>query len=411
MKPDASQKFFCPLPWTHRHIDTLGNIKACCMSEESNQIKSERHISHFSSEETVASSVYIRELQTDFEEGRVPLACRGCIRMENLGIESARVRALKECGRQSIPETRPIGINTLDLRFGNHCNLKCVMCSPFASRAWLTDWEQVSSETLTFEEEQNLKDLNWYKAPKFWNYLETLLPKIEHLHFAGGEPFLSSEVIRTLDLCIRLGVSHRMSLSFSTNLTTLPENFKKLWGHFKHVRLRVSLDGVGLVNHFIRYPSRWEIIDRHLKLLDRASGDWNISEIEIWSTVQLYNVFHLRELYEYLKQFQFVNHYPFLAPLTWPQFFSIQQLNLEQKRQIERDISSLCAKYLETPQEGLKNPIQLLLFMNGDSQKKFLTKEFLKVTRKIESLHKTRCLDVNPQLKPQLQRSVWDAFF
>jgi MoaA/NifB/PqqE/SkfB family radical SAM enzyme len=415
MKDKISNNFFCPLPWTHRHIDTLGNIKACCMSEEPNHFGSERHISRFASENEVGFSSHILKLRTDFKEGKVPSACFGCFKMEQIGIESARMRAIKQLGVDKISEDFCAVTKTLDLRFGNQCNLKCVMCSPFASKAWLSDWNAVSSDPLTPDVEKNLKDLRWYSESKLWKYLETLLPQIEHLHFAGGEPFLSPEVMRTLDLCVRLGISKQISLSFSTNLTLLPENFKKIWAHFKNVRLRVSLDGVGKINYFIRYPSRWENVNKLLHQLDGAFQDWNVFKIEIWTTVQLYNVFHLRELYLYLKQFQFVDRYPFLSPLTWPSFFSIQQLNLMQKKQVEKELKSLCDDLIDIPHEGLRNPLQLIRFMNYAASKRALHHEFRKVTKKIEEINKTRCLDLNPQLTPQLSsrvfKGIWDAVF
>ena len=86
-----------------------------------------------------------------------------------------------------------------------------------------------------------------------------------------------------------------------TNMTLLPKDVAELWPLFKSVTLRCSIDGYGPLNEYIRRPSKWRDIDRHLHTLDAHFRDWNLRRVTINTTVQVYNVLDLDKLYAYLR--------------------------------------------------------------------------------------------------------------
>jgi hypothetical protein len=97
------------------------------------------------------------------------------------------------------------------------------------------------------------------------------------------------------------------------------------------------VDGYGPLNEYIRRPSRWTDVDRNLRTLDRHFTEWNLSEVHIGTTVQIYNVLDLDQLYRYLRSgFEHVRPLPALSVLSWPSYLSVQTLPAAAKAQARR---------------------------------------------------------------------------
>jgi len=122
--------------------------------------------------------------------------------------------------------------------------------------------------------------------------------RITKVQIVGGEPLLIKEardVMRALDC---EGVSRRISLVLITNGTTLDDEIIHLLGRFKEVSLIISLDGFGVVNDYIRFGSRWEIIESNIR---RLLGVENV-RVATNCTLQAYNMLHVTQLAEYAER-------------------------------------------------------------------------------------------------------------
>ena len=53
-------------------------------------------------------------------------------------------------------------------------------------------------------------------------------------------------------------------------MTVFPEHLWDLWANFKKVIFCCSIDAYGEANEAIRYPSKWEIVERNLDMLDNT---------------------------------------------------------------------------------------------------------------------------------------------
>ena len=136
---------------------------------------------------------------------------------------------------------------------------------------------------------------------------------------------------KVLKKCIELGISKTIALSYNSNITELPEEVLDLWTHFKEVKLLCSVDGFEKVNDYIRPPSRWRDIDANLRYLDLNAKKYNLTEILISCTVQVYNVLFLNDLYEYVNQFKNIIPALNLINLKYPEFLSTQVLPVPAK--------------------------------------------------------------------------------
>ena len=60
-----------------------------------------------------------------------------------------------------------------------------------------------------------------------------------------------------------------MILFYTTNLTVLKDELFDLWSQFGHIYLGVSIDGYGEVDDYIRYPSKWEKLEKNIKTVSK----------------------------------------------------------------------------------------------------------------------------------------------
>ncbi len=134
-------------------------------------------------------------------------------------------------------------------------------------------------------------------------------------------------MLEALDICIQSGRANQIDLSYNTNITVIPQRVARLWPHFRSVSILCSVDGFGGVNDYIRRPSKWSDIDRNLHLLDQHFEEWKLRSVLCSTTVQVYNVLTLRDLFDYLGTgFRHLAPAPQLVPLYMPHYLSIQIL-------------------------------------------------------------------------------------
>ena len=81
-------------------------------------------------------SDFVKQLRSDFLDGKQPDSCKGCWNLENRGLTSIRPMVNEISGNLdpatlSVEDEYPISY--LELRDGNLCNMGCRMCGPEAS--------------------------------------------------------------------------------------------------------------------------------------------------------------------------------------------------------------------------------------------------------------------------------------
>lgn len=341
-QPDSISDTFCILPWVHLFADELGVMRPCCMTlearDEVNRAPDGKPyvVYHPEGIEEAWNSPFLRRVRLDMMTGQRPDVCRQCFREEDLAMRSHRQGANREFEHliaSAIESTSADGssptelIRSVDLRLGNLCNLRCRMCSPVSSKLLIREFAALNNVPENDERLERLRRLDWFTRKDFWDTFEKYVPQMDLLHFAGGEPLLIPQMIEFLERVVDSGKSSQITLTYITNLTTLPPKVIELWPKFKRVSLMVSLDGFGDVNSLIRFPSRWEKIDENLRQLDRYGAEYNCQAVKLNTTVQVYNVLRLHELFEYtFSNFEHIVPFPKLTLLTYPPCFSTRIL-------------------------------------------------------------------------------------
>jgi MoaA/NifB/PqqE/SkfB family radical SAM enzyme len=311
---------FCVLPWIHFATRPNGDMRLCCNSNSSGAgtdheiglVKNETgRPANFGRETPMSAwnNDFMRSVRTTMLEGNIPASCSKCFDEESKNVVSKRMWEtgswirdgidIEELIKQTDNGVVPEQLLYLDLRLGHTCNLKCIMCSPHDSSKWVEDYKKVfklfKNETIKEEIkwDQNTFNNRWHENPDFWKEMYAQVPNLKQVYFAGGEPLMIKEHRLFLEEIIRQGYADKILIRYNTNGLLLDDSIIALWKQFKLVKVGFSIDAVGDKNHYIRFPSDWNIIEKNLHILDNTPD--NI-EVSIATAIQILNIKNLPEL-------------------------------------------------------------------------------------------------------------------
>ena len=113
---------------------------------------------------------------------------------------------------------------------------------------------------------------------------------------AGGEPTAMPEFYDFLDQCIATGNTD-FEFVVNTNATKINSRFQRQLQHFSNLQFIVSIDGVGDLNHYIRWPSTWDTIVDNVQLLTQLGH-----VVSFNTAVTIYNISRLYDLLAFFDQ-------------------------------------------------------------------------------------------------------------
>lgn len=315
--------------------------------------------------EEVWNSEFMRNTRLQMLNGTIPKSCKKCFDEENVGIKSKRnwetivwqdrvdiddiVANMKPNGEL------PINIPYFDLRLGNLCNLKCIMCSPHDSSSWISDWKiqtpKYTNPILIQDQHwDRTMDYTWYQKGSFIDSMKKQAHNIKELYFAGGEPLLIPEHYNILEFMVTEGHAKNCILRYNSNGTEISDKLLELWNHFKLVKFNFSIDAFDSKNEYIRYPSKWSTIVENLYKLDNTKD--NII-VNIACAVQAMNVMYLDELVDWKmsQNFKKINTKTYGAGLIGlhlvylPSYLNVRVLPNDMKIIASQNIHNLIKKY------------------------------------------------------------------
>lgn len=340
------RKNFCLYPFNAFSIDNAGKQRICCNNDAWDRVRQNVSISdeEFDVEKSFNNPLH-KELRQYFIEDKRHESCKKCWEVEDKGFDSYRTWYNTSFDDKNIDSQywidkcdkdgtiNDIEYMYLDITFGNKCNLKCVMCNGMNSSLFAK--EQFDNEMITQVEYDRLLKLDWYKDGEVIKKIFGHLSNVQRIHILGGEPLIIDH-LDFLHEFVKNNTSKNITLSYNTNLTTLPSVICSTWKHFKRVYLCISVDAYGENNEFIRYPMKWKKLEKNISMLaDVVSNNDNIS-CQIHSTFGSYNVFEICELMEWMgdinKKYQFIEPHPMTNYVYSPKYFDPKNLPLPIKQ-------------------------------------------------------------------------------
>jgi sulfatase maturation enzyme AslB (radical SAM superfamily) len=148
--------------------------------------------------------------------------------------------------------------------------------------------------SLLEKENQTLKIFNKIEY-QYAGFDHVNIGNIEKLYVAGGEPTIMPELYKFLEDCIEKKET-TFEIHLNTNAVVLTKQFKLLLKHFNNVIFIISVDGYGLVNQYIRWPTKWE------KLIDNIDYLYNQGHcIGVNLVVSIYSISSLYSTIDFLS--------------------------------------------------------------------------------------------------------------
>ena len=343
---EINNKVFCALPFTYVYVDSLNEYKLCSDARLSSGINTQDM-----SILTYFNSNYLKEIRDDMLSGTLSEKLRGtcirCIEREELGLWSRREKNIDDYVIKTY-ENKFINIPTSDtikLKFGNLCNLKCLTCGPYSSSRWAHErtsqnemniykelkdeiskashekYGKLYQESFDYEFEQDVNKLNYNFDDVFYHELKLLLKNIKRIIISGGEPFLNDNFYYFLQWLVDNKFSDKLEITVFSNLTKLPKNFKTFYDKFKYFTINVSIDGIDKKDEYIRRGTLFKEKDSNIKQMNEYFN------LNFCVTLSILNVGYKNEIKNYCLQF---NKKPsFFNVLVEPFYLQINNLPSE----------------------------------------------------------------------------------
>ena len=322
---------FCIAPFKHACLDSKGYLKVCCVSGEKLQYKFDKIEDWYHSEE-------VSSLRNNLKNGIKDPRCSNCwIAQSNdkgsqrmfynkniLDITDHYIAKNGDKLEKMFAEPSVDIIDSFDLKLGNLCNLKCIMCKSSSSSQLLAE-VKMNPQLGKYYGEENIKDYVWAEQQTFRSWCEEYLPKSTNIKFTGGEPLINPYLLDVLDF-INPDQKKLCTLHFTTNATEINQRLLDKLDEFKKVKISVSVEGTGGLLEYVRYPHKWNNLKENILLL-KSYTKQNI-ELRIQHVIQSTTLFGIIDLVRFFDQHELPIN-PLI--LTTPKHFHINSLKTEHK--------------------------------------------------------------------------------
>lgn len=327
------------MPWVHFHVTQYGTVTPCCQAPWQEE-QAFGNINKQSIKE-IWQGNEIKNFKKNILEGKVDKRCESCFIREKSGFTSLRkiTNHKYQHKRDLVLSTSKLGeIGSVmpvyfDVRFSNVCNLKCRICGTRSSSSWFND----AVELGMIKEDAKALTYSFENVSSFFLQFEELIPTLEELYFAGGEPITMEEHYELLGLLIK----HKRTdvrLTYNTNFfsfTFKQHNVFELWKQFKTISVAASLDASDRRGEFLRKNLKWSdvVFNRQLILKELPHAEFVVS-----ATLNIYNILHLPDFHKDWAEQQLIQVEDFIPTLlVQPKELSVSILpNSFKKKSIEK---------------------------------------------------------------------------
>lgn len=207
-----------------------------------------------------------------------------------------------------------------------------------------------------------------------------------------------------------MGQSKKMILEYNTNMSNLPKRVLDMWTKFKQVRVGASMDGMGAVVEYQRWPLKWNQAYANLQKLDEyAQSNPNILA---WlaCTVTAYNIWHIPDFMRWklndsgFKKINSTKKRPIITHHVahGPKRVNIRVLPDSMKAQVTAYYAEQIKYFKENYSEDIAKNAESILnsitkYMNAATIDNL--DEFIKFTKGIDAARNQSIVDIAPEYK------------
>lgn len=327
-------KTICPNFFNNVMNDSFGVYKTCCLHVP---IKDNKVVGVAVNEslDTFWNSDYMKQSRIKAINGEEIKGCEECYRSERNGGTSLR-KDLVEIYEENEDYLDSIKIaqendgqldkfpTAIELRVGNLCNLKCRMCQPQDSDLINREYKELISLDNTLGEILPIVDFEI--TDDLTSYIQGIRDNastIKIIRFSGGEPLINKSFYELLDYLIEGDYAKNIEFRLNTNLTKMKEETLEKLSKFKRVTIDFSIDGLGPVYEYIRYPMVWDITKNKIDMAYKFMANHDNIKMNANFTVQIYNVFCMFDLIDFFLSKSIL---PILHILQNPSYLNIRNM-------------------------------------------------------------------------------------
>jgi len=226
----------------------------------------------------VVNSPEAREHRRTLMSGNWPDGCISCKDFEEAGIRSTRLHGLSDESfdvpkllRGYDPDTGAItmdNLTSIEIRFGNECNLQCRHCDHLHSSKWAATVK--ARPDMLDRLDLRYSSIPQDKPPGYYeDIIENIVPHISVIMFSGGETLYQKQHYIFLDN-IPEEHARKIRLLYVTNGTvtgTDKYNAFDLWKKFNAVNVIVSTDGSGRLFEYFRHGANWDTVVSNMRAM------------------------------------------------------------------------------------------------------------------------------------------------
>lgn len=325
----------CVMPFKHMNIKLKGHISACWRNHS--------NLGNFN--ETGLKEIWegnqYGELRESILNNIRHEACRSCWELEDSGSRSTRmvendsdIKLFEEirAGKFEL-EKYP---KSIELRFGNICNMACRHCSSINSSNWAKIAKKNPELAKVYDEFNQTGEFKLRES--LIDEVTEMAPYLEEVVISGGEPLIQKD---HYDCLINL-LSHssQIHLSYNTNLTQISYgdiNVIDLWEKFKSADIRISLDSDEEYYSYVRHGAKYNDIKSNIdKLVQRLQGRPGFFIYGTY-TISLYNITRVNKFIMNACELGIYFHSSFVQ---YPEALSIQNLTQKLKEKVSKSLIS-----------------------------------------------------------------------
>ena len=262
-----------------------------------------------------------------------PPECKRCFDTEKVNGKSIRQNAIEFDKQQTRHDYLTVG-GILD----NVCNSACFSCDASYST-------KIGSLTNKIYPVVNNSNAYW-KLP---------LERIVHLDINGGEPSASKNykhILQNLPPNLK-------SLRLNTNGSLIIEELEDIVANGVDVTVTVSLDGIGDVHDYVRWPIKWDKFYSNLMIYQTMNVKLNT-----WTTLSALNIRDFKNIIKFVKQHKLDHSYAFLENPT--------VLNVKYRNKF----TSACAGLFDLVATDRNNDFELEYFLNQQNEARGINEAF-----------------------------------
>lgn len=259
-------------------VDTTGHVRPCCMM---------LNAPIFNSVNEMKTSQWYSDTLKKAEAHQWPEECSACKAYELAGETSVRQHSI---AKHNLFEKYSEQYLILDLAPNNICNAACFTCDPASSSFYAKTFGTKLLTSANFDDVASL-----------------ITDKVIQIEFSGGDP-LYSKLIDKMEPYLTSSVK---KIRINTNGSTYFD-FTKLLQQKIIIELTLSIDAVGPLFNYIRWPLDFDTVDSNIQKWIELRKAYPRLQLSINAVVSALNVSKLSSIEQYAKENNIGHYFNFL---------------------------------------------------------------------------------------------------